>query len=64
MLLIGDDKADTFLWRLIRVVDRRNAAGKNEDVTPDFSSGFNVRDKVHEYGGAALSIYSRLLAVV
>lgn len=29
----------------------RNAAGAIEDVTPEASSGFNVRTRVHEYGG-------------
>lgn len=33
------------------VLVRRNAAGAIEDVTPEASSGFNVRTRVHEYGG-------------
>ncbi|KAK9790131.1 hypothetical protein WJX73_001662 [Symbiochloris irregularis] len=33
------------------VLVRRNADGKIEDVTPPANSGFNVRTRVHEYGG-------------
>ena len=37
------------------VVVRRSAAGTIEDITP---SGFNVRSRVHEYGGAAYTVHN------
>jgi dienelactone hydrolase len=35
------------------VIVRRTANGQSEDVTP---SGYNVRNRVHEYGGAAYTV--------
>ncbi|WP_309744865.1 S9 family peptidase [Chamaesiphon sp. OTE_20_metabat_361] len=35
------------------VIVRRTADGQSEDVTP---SGYNVRNRVHEYGGAAYTV--------
>jgi dipeptidyl aminopeptidase/acylaminoacyl peptidase len=35
------------------VIVRRTADGQSEDITP---SGYNVRNRVHEYGGAAYTV--------
>ncbi len=35
------------------VIVRRTADGKSEDITP---AGYNVRNRVHEYGGAAYTV--------
>ena len=43
---------DTFIYRLAR-------AGEPEPVTPDDGNAFNVRTRVHEYGGGAFAVQRR-----
>jgi hypothetical protein len=40
------------------VIVRRRADGRVDDVTP---AGFNVRSRVHEYGGGAFTVHEGMV---
>ncbi|NOT62190.1 MAG: S9 family peptidase [Acidobacteria bacterium] len=40
------------------VIVKRAADGTTQDVTPPVASGYNVRTRVHEYGGGAYAVHN------
>ncbi len=68
VVLDGPQNSDDIYWLEMRpaekgrsVIVKRSPDGATQDVTPPFASGYNVRTRVHEYGGGAYTVHGGIV---